>query len=456
MTSEKSSSSQKKSSILLSIDLTFISSSLCKLLELPISIPTHKAVATATGQCTPILGRVTFLMRWGPIKTEVTAHVLGTLLPNIDLIAGDDFLNDSHAVLDYHQGQCTLRSRAGCRIALRGSSTQKVFPLSYDSSPVSPCLSAPERHPPVAEHTPYAPERHPPVTEHPPLTSPLSSHQPVDESDTNGDPISATEAMRYLRRGAKMHLVMVKVVPPTPSHADPTHAPPIDLSHVPLEHRDYLCSLIDRNSSLFASDLPPGLPPNQVSCEVIPTEPGHKPPYHRPFRLSPLEKATLDRAIARLLRLGHIQASTSAYGCPCFFVEKPGGELRQVFDYKALNALTRKNRFPLPRIDDLLDAFHGASIFSSFDLTVGYNQFRLHDSDIPKTAFNTPGGHWEWLVLPMGLSNSPSAFQSAMQNIFTTHLKTRTARGFTPENGYSSLPPVILVYLDDVCLISKF
>jgi hypothetical protein len=105
-------------------------------------------------------------------------------------------------------------------------------------------------------------------------------------------------------------------------------------------------------------------------------------------------------------------------------------------DYRALNKITVKNRYPLPRIDDLFDRLQGASYFSSFDLSQGYHQIRLSDSDVPKTAFNTPLGHFEFRVLSFGLTNAPATFQSVMNGIFG-HL------------------PFCLVYLDDILVFSK-
>ena len=129
---------------------SFISSNLCRRLELTVQPPLFKAVATATGEPSSISGRVTFTVRWGPIATQLNAHVLDALLPGVDLIAGRDFLNASHAVLDYGQGQCTLRSVAGCRTDLRASSQHgtshphwQVHPPAQ-SSPDRPC-TAPER-----------------------------------------------------------------------------------------------------------------------------------------------------------------------------------------------------------------------------------------------------------------------------------------------------------------------
>jgi hypothetical protein len=114
------------------------------------------------------------------------------------------------------------------------------------------------------------------------------------------------------------------------------------------------------------------------------------------------------------LEKGWIQPSTSAYGAPVLFVPKPDGSMRMCVDYRALNKLTLQNKYPLPRIDDLMDTLTGAKIFSSLDLTSGYHQLPLHPNDVERSAFNTPLGKYEWNVLPMGLTNAPAVFQATM------------------------------------------
>jgi hypothetical protein len=103
-------------------------------------------------------------------------------------------------------------------------------------------------------------------------------------------------------------------------------------------------------------------------------------------------------------------------------VPKKDGTLRMCIDYRALNAITVRNKYPLPRIDDLLDNLSGASVFSSLDLTSGYHQLVLHPDDVPKTAFNTHIGKYQFKVLPFGLTNAPSVFQTAMNTLFSDML----------------------------------
>ena len=140
------------------------------------------------------------------------------------------------------------------------------------------------------------------------------------------------------------------------------------------------------------------------------------------FRLSPKEKAEIERQVAEALGNGWIERSSSAYGAPLLFVPKPDGSLRMCIDYRGLNKIIVKNKFPMPRIDDLIDNLVGSKYFSTLDLAAGYHQLKLQQTDVPKTAFNNQFGKFEWQVLPFGLTNAPAVFQHAMNRIFGRHL----------------------------------
>jgi hypothetical protein len=156
------------------------------------------------------------------------------------------------------------------------------------------------------------------------------------------------------------------------------------------------------------------------------------------YRLSRKEMEEVERQVAELLRKGLIQPSSSPYGAPILFVAKKDGTLRMCIDYRALNKITINNKYPLPRIDDLIDCLQGAKVFSSLDLQSGYHQIRITPEDVPKTAFNTPLGHYEFKVLSFGLTNAPASFQSIMNDIFRPHLRK-----------------CCLVYLDDILVLGK-
>ena len=150
----------------------------------------------------------------------------------------------------------------------------------------------------------------------------------------------------------------------------------------------------------------------------IEIEPGSKPPYRPPYRLGPAEQDELEEQIKDLLAQGFIRPSCSPYGAPVLFVPKKDGRWRMCIDYRALNKQTIKDRYPLPRIDLLLDRLGQAKVFSKLDLAQGYHQIAMTEDSIEKTAFCTNLGQWEYLVMPFGLCNAPSTFQRLMNTIF--------------------------------------
>ncbi len=196
--------------------------------------------------------------------------------------------------------------------------------------------------------------------------------------------------------------------------------------------------MIDKYIDVFPVDLPKGLPPHRLIDHTIELHPGSSPPYRSSFRMSPLELQEVKKQIDELLAQGYIQPSKSPYGSPVLFVKKKEGTLRMCVDYRALNKLTIKNKYPLPRIDELLDRLHGSKYFSKIDLRSGYHQVRIAEQDITKTAFNTRYGHYEFLVLPFGLCNAPATFMYLMNELFKPYLDQ-----------------FVIVYIDDILIYSK-
>ena len=166
-----------------------------------------------------------------------------------------------------------------------------------------------------------------------------------------------------------------------------------------------------------------GLPPEREVEFTIELEPGASPISKAPYRMAPVELAELKKQIEELLEKGFIRPSVSPWGAPVLFVKKKDGSLRLCIDYHQLNKVTIKNKYPLPRIDDLLDQLVGASVFSKIDLRSGYHQLRVRVEDVPKTAFRTRYGHYEFLVMPFGLTNAPATFQRLMSHAFKEYLR---------------------------------
>ena len=147
---------------------------------------------------------------------------------------------------------------------------------------------------------------------------------------------------------------------------------------------------------VFPSDLP-GVPPDRDTDFAIDLEPGTKPISIPPYRMAPTELKELKDQLQDLLSKGLIRPTISPWGAPILFVKKKDGTMRMCIDYRQLNKVTVKNKYPLSRIDDLFDQLHGASLFSKIDLRSGYHQLKIRASDIPKTAFRTRYGHYEFL-----------------------------------------------------------
>ncbi|GKD76864.1 putative reverse transcriptase domain-containing protein, partial [Tanacetum coccineum] len=171
---------------------------------------------------------------------------------------------------------------------------------------------------------------------------------------------------------------------------------------------------------VFPEDLS-GIPPARQVEFQIDLVPGAAPVARAPFRLAPSEMKELSKQLQELSEKGFIRPNSSPWGAPILFVKKKDGSFRMCIDYSELNKLTVKNRYPLPRIDDLFDQLQGLSVYSKIDLRSGYHQLRVREEDIPKTAFRTCYGHYEFQVMPFGLINAPAVFMD-LKNRFLGHV----------------------------------
>nr|GFA06213.1 putative reverse transcriptase domain-containing protein [Tanacetum cinerariifolium] len=155
--------------------------------------------------------------------------------------------------------------------------------------------------------------------------------------------------------------------------------------------------------------------------------PGAAPVAQAPYRLAPSEMKNLSEQLKELSDKGFIRPSSSPWRAPVLFVKKKDGSFRMCIDYRELNKLTVKNRYPLPRIDDLFDQLQGSSVYSKIDMRSGYNPLRVREEDFPKIAFKTRYGHYELQVMPFGLTNAPAVFMDLMnrdERENEEHLKT--------------------------------
>jgi len=166
-----------------------------------------------------------------------------------------------------------------------------------------------------------------------------------------------------------------------------------------------------------------GLPPTRPEYHIIPLKEGAQPVNLWPYRYNSLQKDTVERLISEMVGAGTIQRSHNPFASLVVIVKKKDLSWQLCVDYRALNKLTIKNKFPIPLIEELLEELTGVSVFSKIDLCSGYPQIRMISGDIHKTAFRTHNGHYEFLVMPFGFTNAPTTFQSLMNEVFRAHLR---------------------------------
>ncbi|GJU51459.1 putative reverse transcriptase domain-containing protein [Tanacetum coccineum] len=234
--------------------------------------------------------------------------------------------------------------------------------------------------------------------------------------------ISCSKAQEYLSRGCDVFLAHIT----TKEAKDDSEGK--RLEDVPIV-RDF--------PEVFLEDLP-GIPPARQVEFQIDLVPGAALVARALYRLAPSEMKELAEQLQELSDKGFIRLSSSPWGALVLFVKKKDGSFRMCIDYRELNKLTAKNRYPLLRIDDLFDQLQGSSVYSKIDLRLGYHQLRVREEDIPKTAFRTRYGHYEFQVMPFGLTNAPAVFMDLMNRVCKPYLDK-----------------FVIVFIDDILIYSK-
>ncbi|GJR93907.1 putative reverse transcriptase domain-containing protein [Tanacetum coccineum] len=238
-----------------------------------------------------------------------------------------------------------------------------------------------------------------------------------DQSKTRLSLISCIKIERYISRGCQVFIVQLME-----KKSDEKR-----LEDIP-EVREFL--------EFFPEDLHSLPPVRQVEFQID-LIPGAAPVARAPYRLAPSEMQELSYQLQELADRGFIRPSTSPWGAPVLFVKKKDGSFRMCIDYQELNKLTVKNRYPLPRIDDLFDQLQGLSVYSKIDLRSCYHKLRVRDEDIPKTAFRRRYGHYEFQVMPFGLTNAPAIFMDLVNRVCKPYLDK-----------------FVIVFIDDILIYS--
>ena len=347
--------------------------------------PCTDMISLADGSTARAKGRCKVRFQSGNLCTMVDCYVLD-LAPQYDMLLGMDFMHKNKIQISFNEGTASVTAMKG--------EHRVTLPVPSTASRVT------------------------------------MGHQPVESIM-----LSALQLKRAVRKGASCFMVQIE-------QTDSAHTKIKVMDKTDLIPDDELHALLDEfKDSVFVDGLPKIKEPTMIDYEVLPTVAGAAPPFRKSYRLTPAERKEVTSRVKELLEKGMIEPSTSPYSAPILFVKKKDGiNLRMVLDYRALNKICIKSRSPLNNIQELLDSLHGVTVTSLIDLSGGYHQLGLsHSSDKEKTAFTVPGiGHFQWTVLPQGISNAPGAFQSTMNKLFRNMI------------GKS-----VFIYLDDILVASR-
>ena len=305
-------------------------------------LPASRAIRLGSDQVVEAKGEANVYLGLGSYHQAVRCVVM-PLLHGVDVILGQQFITSHKCVLDFDR-MCVLMKKGRRRVTVLKSAPRSRLPERSDSKPLSS--------------------------------------------------LSAMQVKRAVKKKQRVFLAVIKPLdPPGPPVGDSGIPPCLAASarstssytvckdlDDPVQKEVWTSDLVHEFADVFKDPLPIGLPPEREEGHSIPTEPGHPPPFRPMYRLSPLEYKELQTQVTAFLEAGILEPSKSPYGAPVLFVPKPNGRgLRLCVDYRALNNITVKNRYPIPRIDDLLDAVSGSKYFTSLDLTSGYHQVLICD-----------------------------------------------------------------------------
>ena len=272
----------------------------------------------------------------------------------------------------------------------------------------------------------------PPTSPQPAFAAEQPSNSPGPSPGTPAPSISLINAVAFVRacklEGSAQFSIHLRP-PGADLRSSSVSGTPSGLGNVPHEYHDF--------ADVFDKVKADSLPPHRPHDLKIDLEEGASPPLGTIYSLSPIELEALRTFLDENIATGQIRPSSSSHGAPVLFVRKKDGSLRLCVDFRGLNKITKKDRYPLPLITDLLDSPSRAKVYSKLDLRHAYHLVRITEGDEWKTAFRTRYGSYEWLVMPFGLTNAPAAFQRFINSVFADMLDV-----------------CVVVYLDDILIYS--
>jgi len=410
----------------------FVSRTICELYGfIPYSVPPVK-LRYLDGSSSLINEQIRLLIRFPSGDVHLVEFYVTLLDSPCDLVLGYSWLHRFNPSINWSEATISFRSDDTSEVSVSTPRTSMSAPLSVSPATDKASPNVPEI---LITSTPAPADTPTPNTSSPPsapfMEIPNSPEAPAPSPFITAPLVSLVSAAAYsaIIRDPSTQQFTLRAHPSDEAHARATNTETPDLTGLPSEYHEF--------ADVFSEKEAYNLPPHREFDLRIETIEGQEPPLGHVYSISEKELGALREFIDKNLKSGFIYPSRSSHGAPILFARKKDGSLRLCVDYRGLNKITKKDRYPLPLIADLLDAPGKARIYTKLDLRHAYHLLRIAEGDEPKTAFRTRYGSYEFRVVPEGLTNAPAAFQRFLNNLFADLLDV-----------------YVIVYLDDILIYS--